>query len=86
MSQQRFFEFDMPIQIDTRAAAAAAIAPLARNMLRQVFDFIDARGECGATDEEVAIAFRMRESTARARHVELRDGGEVSDSHHRRKS
>jgi hypothetical protein len=72
--------------IDTRAAAVQAVAPIVPNMLRQVFDFITDRGPNGATDEEFAIALHMRESTARARRVELRDGGQVRDSQIRRKS
>jgi hypothetical protein len=51
-----------------------------------VFDFVVNRGERGATDEEIAAALRMRESTARARRVELRDGGQVRDSTRRRRS
>ena len=86
MSQQAFFDFEMPIIHNTRSSAAASIAPLAGGMLRQVFGFIDGRGECGATDEEIAIALRMRRSTARARRVELRDGGQVRDVGRRRKT
>jgi hypothetical protein len=93
MSQQSLFP-DMAADaepaplpfVDTRVAAAVSIEPLRPNMLRQVFDFITDRGPYGATDEETAIALNMRESTARARRVELRDGGQVRDSHNRRKS
>jgi hypothetical protein len=86
MSQQTFFTFDMPIRIDTRAAAAAAIERIRPSMLRQVFDFIDNRRDRGATDEEIAAGLNMKESTARARRVELRDGGQVRDSTRRRRS
>jgi hypothetical protein len=72
--------------IDTRAAAGAAIELFKPNMLRQMFDFITDRGSYGATDEEIALALGMRESTARARRVELRDGGQVIDFLTRRKS
>jgi hypothetical protein len=81
-----FDTFDAAFVADTRRAAAAGIAPMKPNMLRQVYDFVGARGERGATDEEIASGLRMRESTARARRVELRDGGQVEDSLRRRKS
>lgn len=54
-------------------------------MLHQVLELIDSRGADGATDEEFSLALRMRVSTARARRVELRDGGQVRDSSRRRK-
>jgi hypothetical protein len=82
MTNQTFFDFDQ----STRTAAAAAIEPLKPNMLRQVYDLVAGRGDRGATDEEIAVALRMRESTARARRVELRDGGQVRDSTRRRQS
>ncbi len=56
------------------------------NMLRQVLAFVASRGHNGATDEEIADGLEMRESTARARRVELRDGGQVKDSLRRRKA
>ena len=55
-------------------------------MLRRVLAYVAGRGERGAIDEEIAIALCMRESTARARRVELRDGGQVCDSGRRRRS
>jgi hypothetical protein len=72
--------------IDTRASAAVSIKPLRPNMLRQVFDFVVNRGDRGATDEEIAAGLNMKESTARARRVELRDAGQVRDSLRRRRS
>lgn len=74
------------IIVNTRAAAAAVIAPMKPNMLRRVNDYVSRRGEFGATDEEIAYGLRMRDSTARARRVELRDGGQVRDSLRRRRS
>jgi hypothetical protein len=56
------------------------------NMLCQVLDYVTARGSHGATDEEIAIGLKMRESTARARRVELRDGEQVKDSLRRRRA
>jgi hypothetical protein len=81
-----FDTFDAAFVADTRAAAAEYIAPMKPNMLHQVLAFVASRGHAGATDEEIASALRMRESTARARRVELRDGGQVKDSLRRRKS
>ncbi|MEX2171347.1 MAG: hypothetical protein WD851_18650 [Pirellulales bacterium] len=72
------------IQFDTSAAAAAAIARRAPVLRRQVLAFIASRGHCGATDEEIALATQLRESTARARRCELRDNGQVRDSGQRR--
>jgi hypothetical protein len=86
MSQQAFFNFESTAVHNTRGVAAASIAPLAGGMLRQVLELVDRRGECGATDEEIASALRMLESTARARRVELRDGGQVRDCGLRRKT
>jgi transcription initiation factor IIE alpha subunit len=85
VTQQSYFDF-APVVRDTRSEALAAIEPMKPNMLHQVFDFIVRRGDRGATDEEIAIELKMRESTARARRVELRDGGQVRDSHNRRSS
>jgi len=69
---------------DTRAAAATAIAPLAGGMARRVLEFIRSRGDRGATDEEISLALAMRDSTARARRVELRDAEKIRDSMRRR--
>ncbi len=86
MTQQTLWNAEGRIAVDTRAAAAAAIAPMKPSMLRQVFDFVTNRGERGATDEEIAAALEMRESTARARRVDLRDSGQIRDSGRRRRS
>jgi hypothetical protein len=85
MTSQTYFDF-APVVHDTRSQAAAAIAPLVPNMQAQVLEFISRRGGYGATDEEIAVGLRMRESTARARRVDLRDAGQVHDSTRRRKS
>jgi hypothetical protein len=86
MSQQILFDFDIRSGSNTRAAAAASIALFRASHLQRVLEFIDARGERGATDEEIAAGVRLRESTARARRVDLRDGGQVRDSGRRRKT
>jgi hypothetical protein len=85
MTTQTFFDFN-PVVHDTRAAAAASIAPLVGTHLVRVLAFIAGRGEHGATDEEIAAGVRLRESTARARRVDLRDAGQVRDSGKRRRS
>ena len=64
-----FDAFDAAFVADTRALAAAAIAPMKPNMLRQVLVFVASRGHNGATDEEIADGLEMRESTARIRGV-----------------
>jgi hypothetical protein len=86
MSQQTFFDFDTPIAIDTRAAAAASIQHLKATHLARVLDFLDSRGAYGAIDEEIAAGTHLRESTARARRCELRDSEHVCDSGHKRKT
>ena len=86
MTQQTLWNGAGEIVVDTRAAAATAIAPLAGGMLRRVEIYIAGRGEFGATDEEISISLKMRDSTARARRVELRDGGKIADSKRRRPS
>lgn len=75
MTQQNFF--DPPSNPDTRLAAAAAIAPMTPNMRRLVLAFIASPGHHGATDEEIFEATGLRESTARARRVELQESGQV---------
>ena len=79
-SQQTLWDAAGLPTINTKLAAAASIAPLKSTHLRRVLEFIDAAGELGAIDEEIAIGVGLRESTARARRVELRDGGQVRDS------
>ena len=72
--------------INTRLAAAVEIASVAGQLRRQVLQFIAKRGAHGATDEELIAGLNMRESTARARRIELRDSGQVRDSKRRRRS
>lgn len=84
--QQTIWDHAGSIVVNTRAAAAHAITHMKTNMQRQVLDFIARRGESGAIDEEIALGLQMRESTARARRVELRDGGQIRDSLRRRRA
>jgi hypothetical protein len=66
MTQQTIWNVEGRIVVDTRISAAAAIEPVKPSLLHRVFDFIQQRGERGATDEKVAYALHMKESTARA--------------------
>lgn len=86
MTQQTIWNQAGEIVVDTRAVAAAAIAPVAGGMGRRVHEFIRRRGERGATDEEISLALSMRDSTARARRVELRDAQKIRDSGRRRET
>ena len=69
---------------DTSAAAAAALEPKAGALRRQVFEYIEASGDRGATDHEIHIGCRMRRYTAAPRRRELVMGGAVVDSGRRR--
>jgi hypothetical protein len=51
--------------------AADAILPVAGTHRRKVYDFISARGNWGATDEEIQLGLAMNPSTQRPRRVEL---------------
>jgi len=64
----------------TSRLAAEQIKPHAPLIRDRVLEFIAGRGPDGATDEETALGLRIRESTARARRVELRDQGLIADS------
>jgi hypothetical protein len=86
MTTQTFFDFDTPIAINTRVAAARAISPFVATHLRRVLEFIASCGEHGATDEEIFAGTALRESTARARRVDLAKRGQVADSGRRRKT
>lgn len=85
-NQPTFWNAAGDIVVDTRREAAASIAPLAGSMARRVADYIAECGSRGATDEEIALALGLRDSTTRARRVELRDAGQVRDSTRRRKT
>ena len=65
--------------VDARAEAARSIAHLIGNMLRQVFDFIVARGGRGATDPEISDALNMKPDAVRPRRGELLKSGHVTD-------
>jgi len=69
---------------DTRSAAADRIGPHLDRLQQAVLGFIRARGDRGATDQELAAALELQSDTARARRVELRDAALVHDSGRRR--
>lgn len=69
---------------ETERYAAIAQYPKSGTDRRRVLDFIAARGDEGATDEEIALGLNMRHYTAAPRRTELRDGGWVGDSGKRR--
>jgi hypothetical protein len=70
----------------TSRAAAERIEPAAGTLRRQVLDYIRARGEQGATDEEMQDALRMNPSTQRPRRIELCDMGWVERTDTTRKT
>lgn len=55
----------------TSMAAADAIGDRLNTLQRSVVAFLKARGEHGATDEEIAAGLQMNPSTARPRRIEL---------------
>jgi hypothetical protein len=76
----------VPDWTNTRRQAYDRIGPVAGRIAAQVFAAIYSAGTDGRTDEEVAAALGMKESTTRARRVELRDAGLVIDSGRRRRT
>lgn len=68
----------------TRRAAGDAIAPHLDRLQQAVLEFLRARGDRGATDQEIAGGLGLQSDTARARRVELRDARLVHDSGRRR--
>ena len=64
---------------DTSQAAADSVAPKAPNQRRRIYEFIDAKGDDGATNEEIAAALDMPQSGTSARVNELQ-------GHHKTKS
>jgi hypothetical protein len=66
-----------PAPLDTRAAAAAAIAPLVPSLHERVRDFIASRGHRGATDHEIQSELGLSGDTARPRRRQLVKSGIV---------
>ncbi len=75
--------------VDTRAAALASIQCSRKSDLRTVLEFFRERGEHGAIDAEVealGVSVGKRESTFRARRVELFQAGVLVNSGRTRKT
>ena len=76
----------LPPWTNTRRQSFDRIGPVAGRIASRVFAAIYTAGADGRTDEEVAVILGMKESTTRARRVELRDAGLVIDSGRRRRT
>lgn len=68
----------------TSMAAADAIGSRLNTLQRSVVAFLRARGDHGATDEEIATGLAMNPSTARPRRIELMGKGLVQSCGTRR--
>ena len=66
--------------VDTRGEARKSLGDHAQRMEDQILEYIRRRGVLGCTDEQIAVALGLRESTARARRVEMRDAGTIVES------
>lgn len=64
----------------TSVAAAQAIRSNAQTLRARVLEYLQSRGETGATDEEIQAGLGMAQNTQRPRRVELVAGGLVIDS------
>lgn len=69
----------------TRRAARAALEPKLGRLQGIVLRGLVDRGSHGATDEELAAELSMKDSTCRARRIELTEVGLVIDSGRKRK-
>jgi hypothetical protein len=69
---------------DTSRAAAAAAAGGAATDRRRVLEFLRARGDQGATDEEIQARLAMHPNGHRARRIELVERGLARDSGRKR--
>lgn len=71
---------------ETSEAAAVAALPNAGTQRAAVLDFLQRRGQYGATDEEVQRALNMNPSTQRPRRIELQRANFICDSGSTRKT
>lgn len=71
---------------DTSEDAARQIRPHAGRMAERVFEFVQAKGERGATVDEVEVELEMLHQTAGARVRELVLAGRLVDSENRRRT
>jgi hypothetical protein len=74
-----------PTLFDTRRASHAAIAPELNRLQSLVLEYFRSCGSMGATDEQLADGLAMKESTLRARRVELAHARRIVDSGQRRR-
>ena len=83
MSQPDLFT-DWPeppsVPAPTSVAAAKAIEPVSGQLRRDVYEFIQGRGDEGATDEEIQGSLGMDANTERPRRRELQLAGYIQDS------
>lgn len=87
-TQLQLFPAPPPAQRHSAASldAADAIAPTAATLRQRVLDYLVARGERGATDEEMQIALNMPGSTQRPRRIELHQYGKIALTNETRKT
>ena len=69
---------------DTSASAGDAARDGARTLRKQIWEWVRAQGDHGATTEEVQLALGLRQSSASARRVELTHAGALRDTGRRR--
>jgi len=87
MNQSRLFDsIAHQPHSDTSRDAARGVAPILNKLQSRVFNWLESRGDQGATDEEIQRALGMNPSTQRPRRIELQKQGLVADSGIRRKT
>lgn len=64
----------------TSRAAAEQIRPNAETLRAKVLEYIEQRGQRGATDQEMQIGLHMQGNTQRPRRKELEEAGLIVDS------
>ena len=67
-------------QVETSRQAAVAIRPALSTQRGRVLAFIEARGDSGATDQEIEFGALMSSSSVRPRRGELLEAGLIRDS------
>ncbi len=77
MQQELFAPVPPAVHSATSVAAAVAIKPTANKLRKKVFEFIDAKRNEGATDEEIQIGLTMSGNTERPRRRELEKAGAI---------
>jgi len=79
---------DLPFQnhSETSKLAAEEACSMARTLRERVYREIAARGQVGATDDELQVSLAMNPSTQRPRRIELVTACRVQDSGVKRKT